>query len=446
MVKKQQRFDDWIIQIMDNGSVTVLKDGNICSVAKSELTAIAAANKWPIEEGWTTQELGKFVVDVLEMSKSKSIRFDGRTTVDKLKRYFKCVYNVSLRVYDNGKLADNSKKLSELRSDGAKNTGMLECRANITVGSLIQRVKEQFGLDIKIATQDDWVLVLNGITLANAGTIKKGAVLDDMKGMEGYQREESPKAKTTDSVIKCSTKSLQYWTLHDPFDEWTILFADDNLEPLSEDALANLKDGLYKYLKSFLYVSSGLNKHFESDIREEEIMEGYLYDKFDLEIRDGVIQTVDQYNLPIDFSLVDSVDQTLGAILTFAKNNGVNVVARLWLVGAGICGAVAAIECAALIDGQPSCFEFIGYEDMQDADDDEFAEERDQDVWYDDDNNAYDKDYIVEILHDLCRDNFEKSPWWLEENPDEEEEERREEVDDKLYKLIEKTVFPQGID
>lgn len=190
MAKKEQQFKNWTVQIMDNGSVTVLKDGNVCSVAKSELKAIAEANNWPIEEVWTTQELGKFVVDVLEMSQNKTIKFDGRTTVEKLKRYFKCVYNVSLRIYDDGKLADNSKKLSELRSDGAKNTGVLECRANITVGSLIKRVKEQFGLDIKIATQDDWVLVLDGITLANAGIIKKNATKDDMKGMVGYQREE----------------------------------------------------------------------------------------------------------------------------------------------------------------------------------------------------------------------------------------------------------------
>lgn len=190
MVKKEQTFKNWTIQIQDSGSVTVLKDGEVCNVVKAELKTIAEENNWPVEAEWTTQELGKFTVDVLEMIENKAVKFDGRTTVDKLKRYFKCVYNVSLRVYDGKNLADDSKKLSELRTDGAKSTGSLECRASITVGSLIQRVKEQFGLDIKIATQDDWVLVLDGITLATAGTIKKQATKADMEGLVGYQREE----------------------------------------------------------------------------------------------------------------------------------------------------------------------------------------------------------------------------------------------------------------
>lgn len=198
MVKKEQTFKNWTIQIQDSGSVTVLKNGEVCNVVKAELKTIAKENNWPIEAEWTTQELGRFTVDVLGMIENKAVKFDGRTTVDKLKRYFKCVYNVSLRVYDGKNLADGSKKLSELRTDGAKSTGSLECRASITVGSLIQRVKEQFGLDIKIATQDDWDLVLDGITLATAGTIKKQATKADMEGLEGYQREGSGTKEESD--------------------------------------------------------------------------------------------------------------------------------------------------------------------------------------------------------------------------------------------------------
>ena len=198
MVKKEQTFKNWTIQIQDSGSVTVLKNGEVCNVVKAELKTIAKENNWPIEAEWTTQELGRFTVDVLGMIENKAVKFDGRTTVDKLKRYFKCVYNVSLRVYDGKNLADGSKKLSELRTDGAKSTGSLECRASITVGSLIQRVKEQFGLDIKIATQDDWDLVLDGITLATAGTIKKQATKADMEGLEGYQREGSGNKEESD--------------------------------------------------------------------------------------------------------------------------------------------------------------------------------------------------------------------------------------------------------
>ncbi|MCQ2113806.1 MAG: hypothetical protein MJY52_01940 [Bacteroidaceae bacterium] len=199
MVKKEQKFKNWIIQIQDRGSITVSKDGKVCDNVKSALKTIADENNWSVKAEWTTQELGRFVVDVLEMMGKKTVKFDGRTTVDNLKRYFKCVYNVSLRVYDGKNLADDSKRLSELRTDGAKSTGALECRASITVGSLIERVKEQFGLDIKIATQDDWVLVLDGITLANAGKIKKQATKADMEGMEGYQRDEKEVEKENTS-------------------------------------------------------------------------------------------------------------------------------------------------------------------------------------------------------------------------------------------------------
>ena len=421
MAKKEQQFKNWTVQIMDNGSVTVLKDGNVCSVAKTELKAIAEANNWPIEEVWTTQELGKFVVDVLEMSQNKTIKFDGRTTVEKLKRYFKCVYNVSLRIYDDGKLADNSKKLSELRSDGAKNTGVLECRANITVGSLIKRVKEQFGLDIKIATQDDWVLVLDGITLANAGIIKKNATPDDMKGMVGYQREECSKEKN-DSIIKCSTSELQNFNLHDLTSSLNITFIDDDMEPLSEDALANLKDGLTGYLKSITYIST----------EEGSKIEGKLPDDFDLNI-DGQFLTDDYpYDYPANVLTVDYVDQTLGAILTYAKNNGVNAVVCLRLEGTNYGNMTTALECAALIHGQSSCFEFIAFQ----------QENEDEELEYvDDEGGVYEECFIVELLHDDCWDNFEKDPWERIDDEDEAWEQQ-----EKLDKLIEKAAFPGGVE
>lgn len=261
MVKKEQTFKSWTIQIQDSGSVTVLKNGEVCNVVKAELKTIAKENNWPIEAEWTTQELGRFTVDVLEMIENKAVKFDGRTTVDKLKRYFKCVYNVSLRVYDGKNLADGSKKLSELRTDGAKSTGSLECRASITVGSLIQRVKEQFGLDIKIATQDDWDLVLDGITLATAGTIKKQATKADMEGLEGYQREGSGTKEESDVANVDVDMDATYCTIN---------FGSLRLD--EDEVIGLYKSGkgenIRKAVNNIIY---DLNNEIEDDWGEEDV-------------------------------------------------------------------------------------------------------------------------------------------------------------------------------
>ena len=261
MVKKEQTFKNWTIQIQDSGSVTVLKNGEVCNVVKAELKTIAKENNWPIEAEWTTQELGRFTVDVLEMIENKAVKFDGRTTVDKLKRYFKCVYNVSLRVYDGKNLADGSKKLSELRTDGAKSTGSLECRASITVGSLIQRVKEQFGLDIKIATQDDWDLVLDGITLATAGTIKKQATKADMEGLEGYQREGSGTKEESDVANVDVDMDATYSTI----DLSDLRLDEDKVIGLYKSGKG---ENIRKAVNNIIY---DLNNEIEDDWGEEDV-------------------------------------------------------------------------------------------------------------------------------------------------------------------------------
>ena len=47
-----------------------------------------------------------------------------------------------------------------------------------------------FGLTVKVYTQDEFVAVLDGLTLYSAGQVKKYAKKIDMEDMIAYQRNE----------------------------------------------------------------------------------------------------------------------------------------------------------------------------------------------------------------------------------------------------------------
>ncbi|MCF0210932.1 MAG: hypothetical protein HUK18_06465 [Bacteroidales bacterium] len=198
MTKKEKIFKNWKIEIDEKDSVAVYLNGEECTPTKEELKKIGKELGCELDSSMTTHEMGRFVVNALEMKETKTIKFDGRTSVAQLKRYFKVVYNVSLRVYDDGKIADDSKHLSEISACGAKSNGSLECPDSITIGELIKLIKEQFGLEVKIATQDNWVIVLDDITLATAGTIKKQAVRADMEALLASKSEKE------DASTQCS--------------------------------------------------------------------------------------------------------------------------------------------------------------------------------------------------------------------------------------------------
>ena len=64
-IKKTATYGEYVINIASNNSVTVLKNGNVCDVAKAALREIAAFVGFDVDAKWTTQQLGTKLVDAI---------------------------------------------------------------------------------------------------------------------------------------------------------------------------------------------------------------------------------------------------------------------------------------------------------------------------------------------------------------------------------------------
>lgn len=108
------------------------------------------------------------------------------TTVKKLKEQFFNEFGGVLRVYQGRSEAPEDATLVSL---GGK-VGELECRASRTVGKFIEAFQSELGLKVKVYTKDNWVSVLDGITLATVREIPKNARKAQMEQFLAYQRDE----------------------------------------------------------------------------------------------------------------------------------------------------------------------------------------------------------------------------------------------------------------
>lgn len=62
-IKKTATYGEYVINIASNNSVTVLKNGNVCDVAKAALRDVVALVGFDVDAKWTTQQLGSKLVD-----------------------------------------------------------------------------------------------------------------------------------------------------------------------------------------------------------------------------------------------------------------------------------------------------------------------------------------------------------------------------------------------
>ncbi len=167
---------------------------------KTETAAPAATN---VEESNAISDLNK-------------LQLTSGTTVEALRQQFNETFGAQLKLYNGNKVAAPTDILGTL---GLTTEGTFECRSSLTVGSFIERMKENHGLKVKVYTCDEWVAVLDGLTLKSAGLVKKSATKADMEGMIGYQREDGEaKAEPKDDQIK---KSAVY-------EDYTIVVMRDN--------------------------------------------------------------------------------------------------------------------------------------------------------------------------------------------------------------------------
>lgn len=124
------------------------------------------------------------------------------TEVATLKELFSTEFGAKLRIYSGRSQAEDSATLGEL---GLTNEGNFECRASLTVGSFIERMLSEYGLKVKVYTCDEWVAVLDGLTLESAGKVKKNAVKADMESMIAYQRTDNAVETAVVDIKKSAT-------------------------------------------------------------------------------------------------------------------------------------------------------------------------------------------------------------------------------------------------
>lgn len=115
-----------------------------------------------------------------------SFKVDGHMKVRTFKQLFKDTFGATLRVYQGNHHADDDATLASIREEGHVG-GEFECGSGDLVNVFEDFVYELYGIKIQIATQDDWVLVLDDITLENAGKIKKQATRKDMEQYVGQR-------------------------------------------------------------------------------------------------------------------------------------------------------------------------------------------------------------------------------------------------------------------
>lgn len=128
------------------------------------------------------QELTEVVAD------GEGLKLTNTTTITELTAQFNARFGSVLRIYNGRSKADDSAVLKDV---GLSNEGTFVCRASLTVGSFIERMQNEFGLKVKVFTCDEWVAVLDGLTLESSGKVKKNAVKADMESMIAYQRSDN---------------------------------------------------------------------------------------------------------------------------------------------------------------------------------------------------------------------------------------------------------------
>ena len=124
-------------------------------------------------------------------------KIDGRMKVKKLKEDFFNEFGGVLRVYNGKSKADDDASLASIRSNDVAKGGELLCRGNRSVKSFKQEMWDIFGIKVQVATKDDWIIVLDGITLSKIKDIPNYASKESMLEFVGNVAKKTKEVGTT---------------------------------------------------------------------------------------------------------------------------------------------------------------------------------------------------------------------------------------------------------
>ena len=94
---------------------------------------------------------------------------NGRMTVSSLRKQFKDAFGATLRVYKGAKFAPENATLASIRSGENIKGGELICKGNLQVGNFEAKMKDIFGITVKVANSDNTKLMPGNMTIAAAG-------------------------------------------------------------------------------------------------------------------------------------------------------------------------------------------------------------------------------------------------------------------------------------
>ena len=230
------------------------------------------------------------------MTEMATFKVTSTTTVAELKEQFHNEVGGVLRVYQGRSEAPDEATLVSL---GAKEDEV-ECRTSRTVGKFEEAFQTILNLKVKVYTNDNWVKVLDGITLATVNEIPNGATKAKMEKFLGYQRDEkedmevAPLAEQYQDNINTNSKKTS--TMSEKYDGYTHLDVDvtENYaiaEAIGEYAEANEGDfavvvkagDLKMFVEGHLYVNS---RGGEGELDNIEVIEGELSEEDEEEIKE----------------------------------------------------------------------------------------------------------------------------------------------------------------
>jgi len=159
----------------------------------------------------------------------------GRMLVKTLKEQFFNEFGGVLRVYDGNKKAADDVTLASIRANDAAKGGELTCRANRTVGKFEKEMWNVFGIKVQVATKDDWVLVLDGITLNTIKEIPNNATRAEMEKFLAYKRKKEEETEEDKAENLTGNVNEDLSNIEDIYDiYWDMQYGieqDDEIDP-----------------------------------------------------------------------------------------------------------------------------------------------------------------------------------------------------------------------
>ena len=136
----------------------------------------------------------------------------GQIKVVTLKKRFHKEFGLTLRVYDGRSFADEDQTIGQIRKK--EGSGDLSIKKNMKVGTLEEKIEEEFGIKVQIAGSDDSYLCKNELTLASAQEkdqekIMKMSGKDKQVSSKGLRKDSSTRDKASAETLEGSSKDVE---------------------------------------------------------------------------------------------------------------------------------------------------------------------------------------------------------------------------------------------